>query len=202
MAGAPLGWGSGSAAAIGKAEPGAWGHCPRRCRKSHSCSSSRSRPAAGRVRAAHERVLGSCVCVGTLLCVCVRCSSCAGSAVASSIVCWAQPVTAAHAGHPGCVLWVICESSLHPCLPVPTLPVPTLPVPTLPVPTLPMPTLPVPTLPVPMLPVPTLPVPTLPVPTLPVLAAQRSTGDISLRVQSSQLPPAPGVRGKGVTLLP
>ena len=92
--------------------------------------------------------------------------------MASSIICWAQPVTAAHAGHPGYVLWVIGESSLHPCLPVPTLPVPTLPL------------------------------LTLPVLTLPVLAAQRSTGDVSLRVQSSQLPPAPGVRGKGVTLLP
>lgn len=98
------------------------------------------------------------VCVGTVLCVCVR----AGSAVESSIICWAQPVTAAHTRHPGCLLWVICESSPRPCLPVPTLLVPTLPV------------------------------PTLTVPMLPVPAAQGSAGSTSLWVQSSQLAPARG----------
>lgn len=175
MAGTPLG----SAAPIRKAELGAPGHCPSGCCKYHFCSSSCGCPAAaaGRVCAAHECVLGSRVCGHSALCVCV--CVCAGSAMESSIICWAQPVTAAHTRHPGCLLWVICESSPRPCLPVPTLLVPTLPVLTLPVP---------------MLPVPTLTVPMLPVP-----AAQGSAESTSLRVQSSQLAPA---RGKGVTLPP
>lgn len=48
MAGAPLVRGSSSAAAMGKVEPGAPGHCPQGCCKSHFCSLSCGHPAPGR----------------------------------------------------------------------------------------------------------------------------------------------------------
>lgn len=148
MAIAPLGRGSSSAAAVGKAEPGALGHGPRGCCKSQSWSSSHghgcwegvSCPQAGLVHVWAQ----SSVCLCMMLQHCWLCSGeqrCLLGTTCDCIPHWAQgPRT-------------VC--GLHPCLMVPTLLVPT---------------------------------------------AQRGARGISVRVHSSQLPPAPGVRGKRVTL--